>query len=140
MIVLDASVLIALLNPVDAHHDRAAALLTEHADSGFGLHTVTLAEVLVGAVRAGRGNQLLADLRALGIAVVTPPAEGPGESEPMLLAEIRATTGLKMPDCCVMVVALRESALILTFDSRLAEAATALGLPGCRVAANTEAV
>lgn len=128
MIVLDASVLIALLSPTDTHHERAAALLAEHTGSSFGLHTLTLAEVLVGAVRAGRGNQLLADLRALGVVVVTPPEEDPAESEPMILAELRATTGLKMPDCCVMAIALRESASILTFDTRLAEAAIALGI------------
>lgn len=123
MIVLDASVAIALLSATDAHHDRAVSLVTEHADGGFEMHALTLAEVLVGGVRAGRANQMFADLHAVGIEQATSAPD-----EPLILAELRATTGLRMPDCCVLVVALRESVPIVTFDDRLAREATALGL------------
>ena len=123
MIVLDASVVIALLDSGDANHDVAVALLADHFDGGFTMHQLTLAEVLVGAVKAGRGAQLLNDLTAAGIR----PAE-PSHDDPLLLAELRATAGLRMPDCCVLAVGLRSSAPIATFDAQLARAAKARGV------------
>ena len=123
MIVLDASVLIAFLNPADQHHDRATEIMAAGAGDGFGVHQFTLAEVLVGGVRVGRANQLLADLRAIGVV----PLE-PAPNEPLILAELRATTGLKMPDCCVLAAALHHTVPLATFDARLRSVATSLGL------------
>ena len=127
MIVLDASVVIAFLNPSDPHHSRAAQLLEEHSTAGFRMHQLTLAEVLVGAVRTGRGAQLFDDLISLGVV-----AHEPDASEPLILAELRATTGLRMPDCCVLAVARQETLPLATFDDELARAAQALGVPTLR--------
>ena len=44
------------------------------------------------------------------------------------LAVLRAETGLKLPDCCVLLVAQDVRATVVTFDDRLARAAAALGL------------
>ena len=110
MIVLDASVVIAFLDPNDAHHDAAQAVIvgelgkSAESVSIFGLHPLTIAEILVGGVRNGRAHQMLADLRSVGIVPIPSPSD-----EPLLLAELRTTTGLKMPDCCVLVVALAQS-------------------------------
>jgi len=123
MIVLDASVVIALLAPGDSNHDIAFSLLADHSGGGFVMHQLTLAEVLVGAVREGRGAELLYDLTAAGIR-----AAEPAQDDSLLLAELRATTGLRMPDCCVLVVGLRSSAPIATFDARLASAARKRGI------------
>ena len=123
MIILDASPVIALFNIADAHHDAAAALLVEHASGGFGMHPLTLAEILVGGARVGRANQMMAELRAMGVTTVTLP-----DDEPLLLAELRATTRLKLPDCCALATALRETAPLATFDSTLAAVATSLGI------------
>ncbi|WP_166791825.1 type II toxin-antitoxin system VapC family toxin [Cryobacterium frigoriphilum] len=123
MIVLDASVIIAFLNTSDVSHGASAVLLSQNLDRGFAVHPLTLAEVLVGGVRLGRASQLLADLTEMGIGALTPARD-----EPMLLAELRVTTGLTMPDCCVLVAALQESAPLATFDAALARAAVALGL------------
>ena len=124
MIVLDASVVIALLDPNDRHHLRATDLLAEHAAEGFQMHQLTLAEVLVGAVRAGRGTQRFNDLMSLGVV-----AHEPDANEPLILAELRATTRLSMPDCCVLAVARQETLPLATFDDQLARAAQALGVP-----------
>jgi predicted nucleic acid-binding protein len=67
MIVLDASVVIAFLNPTDLHHSRATQLIEEHSTGDFRMHQITLAEVLVDAVRTGRGVQLFDDLMSLGV-------------------------------------------------------------------------
>ncbi len=82
------------------------------------VHTATLAEVLVGAVRVGLRASVRDDLRAAGIDVASHDA-----NEPLRLAELRALSGLKLPDCCVLDVAIRNHASIATFDDALAAAA-----------------
>lgn len=121
MIALDASVIIAFLNGSDVHHDRAAELIDAGLDGGFTMHRMTIAEVLVGAVRQKRGTQLLRELEALGVTQTAP-------ENPIALAELRASTGLRMPDCCVLEAALQAAAPLATFDSSLARAAARLGL------------
>ncbi len=44
------------------------------------------------------------------------------------LAELRATTGLKLPGCCVLDVAIRHQARLATFDDALAAAARQRGV------------
>ena len=44
------------------------------------------------------------------------------------LGELRATTGLKMPDCCVLYTAVRHNAAVATFDDTLAKRAKNIGL------------
>jgi len=41
------------------------------------------------------------------------------------LARLRAATGLKMPDCCVLLAVETTTARLATFDDRLRKAATA---------------
>jgi predicted nucleic acid-binding protein len=123
VIALDASVLIAHLNPTDEHHQAATAILLAGAPGQMLVHTVTLAEVLVGGVRIGQGASMRDDLRAAGIAVA--PYD---DDEPLRLAELRATSGLKLPDCCVLNVALHHNASLATFDDALAAAARQRGV------------
>lgn len=125
MIVLDASVLIALLDPDDAHHDRAALLLRSRAGGEFFASPVTLAEFLVGPTRAGVG--MVGHARStLGALDVRPVSLD--ESSPFELAELQVSTRLALPDCCVLHAALRSGAAVATFDTRLQRAATELGL------------
>lgn len=124
MIALDASVLIAHLNPADAHHGAATRVLLDASADDLIVHTVTMAEVLVGGTRSGRGEEMDADLRAVGIRLAAHD-----EREPPRLAELRATSGLKLPDCCVLDVALANGASLATFDHALAAAGRARGLP-----------
>lgn len=118
MIVLDASVLIAHLNPVDAHHDAATRLLLDASSDSLLVHPMTLAEVLVGGARANVAAQMNADLDAAGIQLTDHDAQ-----EPLRLAELRATSGLKLPDCCVLDAAIANNASLATFDHALAAAA-----------------
>lgn len=127
MIALDASVLIAHLNPADRHHQAATAILLAGASGQMLVHTMTMAEVLVGGVRIGRGASMYDDLRAAGIAVA-PHDDG----EPLRLAELRATSGLKLPDCCVLDVAIHHHVSLATFDDALVAAARKRGVPMVR--------
>lgn len=123
MIVLDASVLIALFGRSDAHNERSRSFFEKHVAEGFVVHPLTLTEVLVGGARLGKLHQLNRDIHAMGVEVAQPDSD-----EPLLLAEIRNSTGLKLPDCCVLVTALRLSAPLFTFDAQLARVAAAQGL------------
>jgi len=118
MITLDASVVIAHLQPRDPHHHAATAYLRDNADEPLLIHSLNLAEVLVGGVRAGRGQELLDDLHAIGIRVADQR-----EGEPLRLAALRVDTGLKLPDCCALDAALTSESTLATFDERLASAA-----------------
>lgn len=114
MITLDASVVIAHLDPRDAHHRHATALIREHIDRQFLIHPLNLAEVLVGGVRDGRGQEMLADLDAIGIRTFHS-----SEDEPLRLATLRAESGLKLPDCCAVDTALTTRSPLATFDGNL---------------------
>jgi len=123
VIVLDASVLVAHLSPHDAHHTAATELLLDTADEAWLVHMLTLAEVLVGGTKAGKGAEMLADLKASGITLA--PRD---DHEPLRLAELRATTGLTLPDCCVLDAAQTNAAQLATFDKGLTTAASRLGV------------
>lgn len=124
MIVLDASVLVAHLYPLDAHHDAASTLLLDAAEEPLLVHALTAAEVLVGGVKIGKGAQMQADLKAVGVVVA-----GTDDEQPLRLAQLRVGTALKLPDCCVLDAAQTNAAELATFDRRLAVAARRLGIP-----------
>ena len=123
MIVLDASVLVAHLSPLDAHHTAATDLLLDRADESWTVHMITLAEVLVGGSKLGKGPEMLADLKASGITLA--PRD---DDEALRLAELSAATGLKLPDCCVLDAAQTNAAQLATFDKALSTAASQLGV------------
>jgi len=115
VIAMDACVFIAHLNPADPYHRPATEVLLSGEPGRILVHTITLAEVLVGGVRD--------DLRAAGI--TDAPSD---EDESLRLAELRAGSGLKLPDCCVLDVALRHRASLATFDTHLAAEAAKRGV------------
>lgn len=117
--ILDASVLIAAMNPADAHHRQALALIRREAITGTLIaHGLTIAESAVGAASSGRLSQLREAYDSIGIRVV--PTD---DDEPWRLARLRATTRLPMPDCCVLHAAQSTGGHLATFDQRLATAA-----------------
>jgi len=118
VITLDASVVIAHLNLRDPHHQAAGEYLRGSVAEELVIHSLNLAEVLVGGVRAGRGQQMLADLEAIGLRIADRP-----DGEPLRLANLRAGSRLRLPDCCALDTALSTSSTLATFDDGLAKAA-----------------
>ena len=119
MIVVDASALIAHLDENDALHDRAVEALLACAEQPLACSPITLAAVLVGPARAGRLRDARSAITDLGVTEIPLGGDAAGR-----LAELRADTALKMPDCCVLLAAEDGQAeTILTFDDRLARAA-----------------
>ncbi|WP_394554582.1 type II toxin-antitoxin system VapC family toxin [Agromyces sp. MMS24-JH15] len=123
MIVLDASVVIAHLSSHDVHNDRAVAFFRGNTRERFSMHSLTLAEVLVGPVRAGRGEAVEHALASLAIEEWAPP-----EGSAARLARIRVESGMRLPDCCVLDAAVVQNGRIATFDATLASAAQRLGI------------
>jgi predicted nucleic acid-binding protein len=121
LIAVDASVLVGFLSREDAHHQASVALLA--AEERIRIHPMNLAESLVGSVRKGRGQQALTQLRNIGVEEVERPLD-----EAMRLAGLRASTGLKLPDCCALLVAEAQGAALATFDDRLARVARSRGV------------
>jgi predicted nucleic acid-binding protein len=118
VITLDASVIIAHLSPQDPLHQAASAYLEASGAEDLLMHSLNLAEVLVGGARAGRAQEMLDDLLAIGIRVAERPHD-----EALRLADLRADSGLKLPDCCALHTALVSGSTLATFDEHLAETA-----------------
>lgn len=123
MIVLDASVLIGHLDARDPHHESATALLEATDAEPLGASAITLAETLVAPARARRLDEARAALERLGVEEL-----GLGEDAPARLARLRAASGRKLPDCCVLAAAQQHQAAVASFDVGLRKAARTLGL------------
>jgi len=123
VIVLDASVLIAHLDGSDRHHADAQSLLEANSQEPLGASPITLAETLVSPARAGRLADAETAVQRLGV-----EALALGDNAPGRLAQLRTDTGLKMPDCCVLLAAQDHDARVASFDTGLLKAARELGL------------
>ena len=120
-LILDASVLIGLLDTADSHHE-AAVDDVEAADlRGDDLVTPASAysEALVAFARAGRVADAREAIAAMGI-VVTPLTAAIGEHAAQLRA---AHERLRLPDAIVLATARVLDAELLTYDDRLARVA-----------------
>ena len=106
--VLDASVLIAFLDPSDALHDDAVSSLLRVDPRRLLFSPVTHAEILVAPVRARTVAATQAALNDLAISEVALPADVAPR-----LATLRVSTGLKLPDCCVILAAQQSACPIL---------------------------
>lgn len=123
VIVLDASVLIGHLDGNDPHHLQARALLASSGDAALGASPVSLAETLVAPARAGKLDLARDALERIGVSELVFGAGAPSE-----LARLRAETGCKLPDCCVLLAAHEHGGAVASFDDELVRAARAIGL------------
>jgi len=123
VIVLDSGVLIAYLNPVDAHHERVVSFLVDHADEQFSVAAMTMAECLVHPIRA---DKLLVALESL--IVLELDVEDMREKDAVPLARLREETRLKMPDAVVVHTAMAFAGSLATTDASLSIAAGRVGV------------
>jgi predicted nucleic acid-binding protein len=116
--ILDASVLIALLDPDDPHHAPSKAALEAHADDDLRIPAHTLAEVLVHPAKAGKERAARRLIESLEIAV--DPVD---ETVALTAARLRAKHGaaLRLPDALVLAYAdVRKATSVLAADGRWA--------------------
>ena len=114
LIVLDASVLIALLDPADAHHGAAAAALTQHAHDDLKVPASAYSESLVVPARRGQMRTAKRAIAALLLDIV-PITDRIAEEA----AELRARhPKLRLPDALVVATGSALGAhLVLTGDA-----------------------
>lgn len=118
--VLDAGVIIAILDASDVHHQAALAGVTSAVDRGdeLVLPASAYAEVLVAPHR--RGRQAVATVEAFVDALPT-RVEPATRAIAAIAAELRAQHGpkLRLPDALVVATALGLGAeRVLTTDAR----------------------
>ena len=131
LIVLDADVLIAMLNRDDPQHRKARRrvldALTEY--SARAISAMTVAEIMVGPIARGDAQAAEARLFIEGLRAEVIPIDA---ARARHLAAVRARSGLKMTDACVLATALElrgrqpEPVSIASFDRRLLAAWKAL--------------
>jgi predicted nucleic acid-binding protein len=120
-LILDASVLIGLLDTEDSHHDRAVDEIdqADRADHQLLTPASAYSEALIAFARAGRVNDAREAITGMGITVVAltaPIAER--------AAELRARhDSLRLPDALVLATAHEHDGVLLTSDQRLARTA-----------------
>lgn len=116
-LILDASVLIGLLDAADSHHDSAVDEVEAADQANTRLLTPASAysEALVSFARAGRLADAREAIAAMGISV-EPLTAATAE----LAAELRSShERLRLPDAIVLATALYLSARLLTYDDQL---------------------
>lgn len=116
-VALDASVLIALLEPTDPHNDRARALLQSHASERrqFILAASAFAEALVGPLRRGADELVEGFIDDSGTLVIDI-----GRSIARRAAALRVEhRSLRLGDALVLATAREHDAELLTFDEKL---------------------
>jgi predicted nucleic acid-binding protein len=120
LVILDSSVLIAALNPKDAHHE--AALKSNTVGVQFIISAISITELMPRAIKEGSDDSVWTALTAMVHHVVDV-----NSSLAMSAAQIRSTDGLKTPDAIISATARAEGAELWTFDAKLAKAT-----PGAR--------
>ena len=89
------------------------------------IHPLTIAECIVGPARSGQLEVAQSAMQRLGIGVLD---EQQTVDAAARLAKLRAETGLRMPDSCVLDAAELLSASIATFDQHMAKIAESRGV------------
>ena len=113
--LLDSSVLIAILNPEDKHHEIAVDSFSDSHRYQFSALSIT--EVLPAAFKAGTSQAVMGKLLQIAteiIALDSKIAE--------LAASIRVSQGLKTPDAIISASATQTKAQLWTLDAKLAKA------------------
>lgn len=115
MIVVDASVLIGVLDANDPHHRRAVAALTAMAGESLVLPASAYAEILVGPSRRGAAAVAIVDEALTALAVqVEPVTRDVARRAAILRAAHRP---LRLPDALVLATGdVLSATTVLTAD------------------------
>jgi predicted nucleic acid-binding protein len=120
-LILDASVLIGLLDTADAHHDRAIDDVEAADREGrqLLLPASAYSETLVAFARARRLEEARRAITAMGITIVSLT-----DTIAERAAELRAHhTRLRLPDAIVLATAQEMDGSLLSYDRRLSQLA-----------------
>lgn len=118
MIVLDASILIALLDEKDLHHSWALQTFIDTVSEDLAIAVLTLAEAMVHPVKVGRREEFLKNIEGLGLDV-----RGLEKEDVPAIAQVRASSGLKMSESIALHLAESSGAALATTDAPLCSVA-----------------
>jgi predicted nucleic acid-binding protein len=113
-VVLDSSVLIALLSPTDQHHQSVRKALT--AKHQYLISALTLTETLIAPNRisAETGQQIFMAIKKAVHEVIDIDSE-----VAVLAAQIRASSNLTLPDALISATATTSKSQLWTCDKAL---------------------
>ena len=122
-LILDASVLIGLLDSADAHHQRAVDDVERADQEGRPLFAPAsaFAEALVAFARAGRTREARDAVAAMGI-TIAPLTATMAEGAALLRARHEQ---LRLPDALVLACAHELAGDLLSYDDRVRDMAAA---------------
>ena len=123
LVLLDSSVLIALLNPRDIHHQKA--LDSNAPTHRYIISTISIPEVMAHAIKEGIADRIWRALDSLIYQMVDIDRQIATDA-----AHLRVSSGLKTPDAIISACATQAKAQLWTFDAKLAKAT-----PGARLLA-----
>lgn len=118
-VALDASVVIGLFRPDDAHHETARAELAaaRRREDVFVLPASVLSEAMVGGYCNGTAPEMRR--RIVGL---FGPVRAIDEAVALAAAHLRARhRSLRLPDALVVATGIVDEAVVLTCDGRLAD-------------------
>lgn len=127
VVVFDADVLIGFLGREDTHHAEAVRRVQKSLEHSAkrAVSVVTYSEILVGPLRAlGEDGARIVDERLTRLSIETVAAD---EQLARQAAEVRAQTGLKLPDAYAIATAIDagrdgDDVSIESFDDRVVKA------------------
>jgi predicted nucleic acid-binding protein len=103
LVVVDASVMIAFLDPEDALHDPSVGALSKHQHDDLGIPASVYAEILVAPYRAGAQAVAEVDAFLTDFAVTIAPTTAAIARAAARLQSRRK--GLRLPDALVLATA-----------------------------------
>lgn len=123
-LVFDASVVIALLETKDPHHQAALRFYLDSMGETLYLASITYAEVLATPDKHNKLGFYVKNLANAGFEVMEL-----SQKSAINLAKTRSRSGLKMPDACVLALAQEIGCSLVTADKQLAAAAKKSKVP-----------
>jgi predicted nucleic acid-binding protein len=115
-LVCDANVVIALFDANNVHHSEAIEIYLQSTGTPIYLSALTYAEILTQPAAQGKLDFFVKNLETGGFEVAEISKELAIE-----MSQVRAATGLKMPDVCVLALANYLGAELVTADQKLAD-------------------
>lgn len=105
VVVFDSDVLIGFLNPADAHHAEAVAIVRDSLAPGVRrmLSAVNYSEILIGPIKAGKDARDHVDAMLGHFSIEIMIVDGAFARR---AAAVRARTNLKLPDAYALATAI----------------------------------
>ena len=114
-VVLDSSVVIALLNPQDKHHRSVVTYISNAGENEYLISAITLAESVSKPGQSAKSELIVREIQSRVHAVVDLDSD-----IAMSAGKLRASKDLGLPDALIAATALALEAEVWTTDKKFA--------------------